>query len=138
MYAAAKAKQQSYHQTEHFSAPHLVANYKTGREIYAEGDLINKHYWVLTGAVRICRLLSDGRRHVVAFHFPGEMFGLETGSNHSFSAEAIHGNSCRLRAPKEITLCVRLGSATRGYTQVYNLQSALALTWAHRTPHRRY
>ncbi|RVJ83546.1 pyridoxamine 5'-phosphate oxidase family protein [Sinorhizobium meliloti] len=41
---------------------------------------------------------------------------------------------------KEITwqVCVRLHSATRGYTQVHNLQTALALTWADRTPLRRY
>ncbi|RVI36093.1 helix-turn-helix domain-containing protein, partial [Sinorhizobium meliloti] len=34
-------------------------------------------------------LLSDGRRQVVSFHLPGEMFGFEAGSNHFFFAEAI-------------------------------------------------
>ncbi|RVJ66360.1 helix-turn-helix domain-containing protein, partial [Sinorhizobium medicae] len=42
-----------------------------------------------TGAVRVYRLLSDGRRQVVSFHLPGEMFGFEAGPNHSFFAEAI-------------------------------------------------
>ncbi len=53
------------------------------------GDLNDKCYQVSTGAVRIYRLLSDGRRQVVSFHLPGEMFGFEAGSNHSFFAEAI-------------------------------------------------
>jgi len=93
MYAA-QAKQQSVEQAEHLaqvqvSGPHLVATYKAGREIYAEGDLNDKCYQVSTGAVRVYRLLSDGRRQVVSFHLPGEMFGFEAGTNHSFFAEAI-------------------------------------------------
>ncbi|MDE4578324.1 cyclic nucleotide-binding domain-containing protein [Sinorhizobium meliloti] len=56
---------------------HLVATYKPGREIYAQGDLNGKCYQVSTGAVRVYRLLSDGRRQVVSFHLPGEMFGCE-------------------------------------------------------------
>ncbi|RVL53749.1 helix-turn-helix domain-containing protein [Sinorhizobium meliloti] len=93
MYAAAQAKPQSI-EVEHLgpapmSGPHLVATYKPGREIYAQGDLNDKCYQVSTGAVRIHRLLSDGRRQVVSFHLPGEMFGFEAGSNHSFFAEAI-------------------------------------------------
>ncbi|MDX0372286.1 cyclic nucleotide-binding domain-containing protein, partial [Sinorhizobium meliloti] len=71
MYAAAKAKPQSI-EVEHLgpapmSRPHLVATYKPGREIYAQGDLIDKCYQVSTGAVRVYRLLSDGRRQVVSF-----------------------------------------------------------------------
>lgn len=94
MYAAAQAKQHSLAQAEHLaqaqaSGPYLVAAYKPGREIYAEGDLNDKCYQVSTGAVRVYRLLSDGRRQVVSFHLPGEMFGFEAGSNHSFFAEAI-------------------------------------------------
>jgi len=93
MYAAAQAKPQSI-EAEHLgpapiAGPHLVATYKPGREIYAQGDLNDKCYQVSIGAVRVYRLLSDGRRQVVSFHLPGEMFGFEAGSNHSFFAEAI-------------------------------------------------
>lgn len=94
MYAAAQARQQSVEQAEQLakpqvSGPHLVATYKAGREIYAEGDLNDKCFQVSTGAVRVYRLLSDGRRQVVSFHLPGEMFGFEAGTDHSFFAEAI-------------------------------------------------
>ncbi|MQX60742.1 cyclic nucleotide-binding domain-containing protein, partial [Sinorhizobium meliloti] len=75
MYAAAQAKPPSI-EAEHLrpaaiSEPHLVATYKPGREIYAQGDLNDKCYQVSTGAVRVYHLLSDGRRQVVSFHLPG-------------------------------------------------------------------
>ncbi|MGZ2476469.1 hypothetical protein ACVI1N_004824 [Sinorhizobium medicae] len=83
MYAAAQVKPKSF-EAEHLgpapiSGPHLVPTYKAGREIYAQGDLSDKCYQVSTGAVRVYRLLSDGRRQVVSFHLPGEMFGFEAG-----------------------------------------------------------
>ena len=48
---------------------------------------------VMSGAVRISKLLDDGRRQVTAFHLPGEIFGLELGKEHRFSAEAISESS---------------------------------------------
>jgi CRP/FNR family nitrogen fixation transcriptional regulator len=35
------------------------------------------------------RFLSDGRRQIDAFHLPGDVFGLELGRVHGFSAEAV-------------------------------------------------
>lgn len=58
-------------------------------QIYAQGEPAGAIYRIEYGAVRVCRLLSDGRRQVVAFHFAGEIFGLEADSVHSFYAEAI-------------------------------------------------
>ncbi|WEJ08672.1 helix-turn-helix domain-containing protein [Sinorhizobium prairiense] len=69
--------------------PHLVATYKPGREIYGQGDTVAKCYQIETGTVRVYRLLSDGRRQIVAFCFAGEVFGLEAGSTHRFFAEAV-------------------------------------------------
>ena len=34
-------------------------------------------------------MLSDGRRQIGAFYLPGDVFGLEVGDDHTFSAEAI-------------------------------------------------
>ena len=39
--------------------------------------------------MRTYRVLADGRRQIGAFHLPGDIFGLETGDQHTFSAEAI-------------------------------------------------
>jgi CRP-like cAMP-binding protein len=58
-------------------------------EIYAEGEAAEYIYKVVSGAVRTYKLLNDGRRQIGAFHLPGDMFGLEAGDEHHFSAEAI-------------------------------------------------
>lgn len=60
-------------------------------EIYGEGDRAGFFYQVISGAVRSYKLLSDGRRQIDAFHLPGDIFGLESGSEHRFFAEAVGG-----------------------------------------------
>jgi CRP-like cAMP-binding protein len=58
-------------------------------EIYGEGEPADYLYKVVSGTVRTYKVLSDGRRQVGAFYMPGDVFGLETGDEHTFSAEAI-------------------------------------------------
>lgn len=58
-------------------------------EIFAQDEDADLVHMVVSGAVRTTRLLSDGRRQVGAFYYPGDLIGLETGAVHRFSAEAI-------------------------------------------------
>ncbi|CAN1571695.1 Crp cAMP-binding proteins - catabolite gene activator and regulatory subunit of cAMP-dependent protein kinases [Caulobacteraceae bacterium] len=58
-------------------------------EIYVQSEPVERIYRVISGAVRTTRLLSDGRRQVGEFYFPGDVFGLETGPEHRYSAEAL-------------------------------------------------
>ena len=58
-------------------------------EIYGEGEPADFVYKVVSGTVRTYKVLADGRRQIGAFHLPGDVFGLEVGEEHSFSAEAI-------------------------------------------------
>jgi CRP-like cAMP-binding protein len=58
-------------------------------EIYGEGEPADYLYKVISGTVRTYKVLSDGRRQIGAFYMPGDVFGLETGDEHTFSAEAI-------------------------------------------------
>lgn len=58
-------------------------------EIYAEGDPATRYYKLVSGVVRTCKLLTDGRRQIEAFHVAGEIFGIERGAEHRFSAEAV-------------------------------------------------
>jgi len=44
---------------------------------------------VISGAVRTTRLMGDGRRQIGDFYYPGDLFGIETGPKHRFSAEAL-------------------------------------------------
>jgi CRP/FNR family nitrogen fixation transcriptional regulator len=58
-------------------------------EVYGEDEPAEYLYQVISGAVRTCRLLDDGRRQVIAFHLPGDIFGVEAGEMHLCSAETI-------------------------------------------------
>ena len=58
-------------------------------EIYGENEPAEYLYKVVTGAVRTYKVLNDGRRQIGAFYLPGDIFGLEVGDMHTFSAEAI-------------------------------------------------
>jgi CRP/FNR family transcriptional regulator, nitrogen fixation regulation protein len=57
--------------------------------IYEENDRTDHLYKIVSGTVRTCKVLVDGRRQVAAFYLPGEMFGVEAGERHLFSAEAV-------------------------------------------------
>jgi CRP/FNR family nitrogen fixation transcriptional regulator len=46
--------------------------------------------------VRTYKVLSDGRRQIGAFHLPGDIFGLEAGTEHAFSAEAVVKSTVRM------------------------------------------
>ncbi|MGE0830062.1 MAG: helix-turn-helix domain-containing protein [Hyphomonadaceae bacterium] len=58
-------------------------------EIFGEDEPADYVYRVLSGAVRTLRFSQDGRRQILGFHFPGDIFGLEPGAEHSLSAEAV-------------------------------------------------
>jgi CRP-like cAMP-binding protein len=60
-------------------------------EIFGEGEAAEYVYKVVSGAVRTYKILSDGRRQIGGFYLPGDIFGLEIGKEHQFSAEAING-----------------------------------------------
>lgn len=69
--------------------PRAITFHASGSEIYAQGEKSGSLYRIESGAVRIYRLLTDGRRQVVAFHVQGETFGFEAWGCRSFYAEAI-------------------------------------------------
>ncbi len=59
-------------------------------EIFGEDEPAEYAYKVIKGVVRTYKVLSDGRRQIGAFYLPGDVFGLEIGKAHRFSAEAIN------------------------------------------------
>ena len=71
-------------------------SYRKGSEIYGEKEPAEYVYQVKSGAVRSYKLLSDGRRQIGAFHLVGEIFGLENGSEHRSTTEAIVDTTVRL------------------------------------------
>ena len=79
-------------------------SYKKGNEIFGEKEPADYVYQIVTGAVRSYKLLSDGRRQIGAFHLAGDIFGLEIGSDHRFTAEAIVDTTVRLMKRRSLEL----------------------------------
>jgi CRP/FNR family nitrogen fixation transcriptional regulator len=69
--------------------PGVQVRYAREEEIFGEGEPADHVYKVLSGGVRTYRILRDGRRQIDEFHFAGGHFGIEAGSEHRTTAEAI-------------------------------------------------
>jgi len=76
-----------------------ISLYGGDSEIYGQGEQAGALYQIEFGAVRLYRLLADGRRQISAFHLAGEVFGFESGDTHHFFAEAICATGLRVIRP---------------------------------------
>ena len=65
-------------------------SYPRNVEIFGQDEPAEYLYKVVSGSVRNCKILDDGRRQVTGFHMAGEVFGLESDEEHHFSAEAVN------------------------------------------------
>ena len=77
-------------------------SFAANAEIYGENEPADYLYKVVSGTVRTYKVLVDGRRQIGAFHLPGDIFGFETGDEHTFSAEAI--TDCKIIVIKRSTV----------------------------------
>ena len=101
--------------------------YRRGTEIFGEGEETEYVYQIVSGAVRTYKLLCDGRRQVNAFHLPGDMFGLENGAAHRFSAEAVVATTVRIAKRRSLVEAMqgqRAGSSRVLGLVTQNLQHA--------------
>lgn len=64
-----------------------------GETIFFEGDRASHVYNLTSGALRISKLLSDGRRQIAGFLFPGDFLGITMEDEHAFTAEAVVDSS---------------------------------------------
>jgi CRP/FNR family nitrogen fixation transcriptional regulator len=67
----------------------IARTFARDQMIYREGDRADFIFKVVSGAVRISRLLCDGRRQIQAFYLPGDVFGIELRPQRLTRAEAI-------------------------------------------------
>jgi len=76
---------------------------KAKQTICSEDDAAEYLYNIRRGAVRISKMLSDGRRQITGFLFAGDFFGLSCGDKYSYTAEAITDvELCRFQRAKII------------------------------------
>ncbi len=64
-----------------------LVSVRRNQALFREGDPGRSWFKVLTGTLRSCRLLPDGRRHITGFTLPGDFVGLE--DIYRFTAEAV-------------------------------------------------
>ena len=64
--------------------------------LFQEGDDADNVYNILSGVLKLYKLLPDGRRQITGFVYQGDFLGVASVGVHSFSAEAISDVSlCR-------------------------------------------
>jgi CRP/FNR family transcriptional regulator len=67
-----------------------------GDPLFDEGQPADHVFNVTAGAVKVYKLLADGRRQMTGFLFPGDFLGLANEENYAYSAEAVtHTALCR-------------------------------------------
>lgn len=64
---------------------HIAQN----QTVFSQGEPASQAYKVVSGVVRLCKHLPDGRRQIAQFLFPGDYFSFVTIGDHGFSAEAV-------------------------------------------------
>lgn len=57
--------------------------------IFNQGQKAEKFYLLAAGIIRVSRILPEGERHIVAFHWPGDLFGLEADGLYVDHAETV-------------------------------------------------
>jgi CRP-like cAMP-binding protein len=94
---------------------------KRNVEIFGEHENAEYLYKVVSGTVRTYRVLADGRRQIGAFYVAGDVFGLENGALHSFSAEAV--TDCKLLVVKRSALVAMAARDTAVAQQLWAITS---------------
>ncbi|MGQ3671389.1 helix-turn-helix domain-containing protein [Xanthobacter sp. TB0136] len=95
----------SVHSADLLVALGSVATFSRNAEIFSEDALADHIYVLLSGTVRVCKLLGDGRRQIANFCLAGDVFGWEMGARHRFSAEAV--GECKVVRVKRSILFAR-------------------------------
>jgi CRP/FNR family nitrogen fixation transcriptional regulator len=77
-----------------------IVRCKMGETIYYQEGPADYWYRILSGAARKSALLADGRRQIVDFLLPGDLFGFGTREGHRFSVEVIAEGTTVARYPR--------------------------------------
>ena len=88
-----------------------VGPYHAGDVLFREGDPFESIAAVRAGTVKTCVTDRDGHEHVLGFHFPGEVIGLNAIDGHRYPCDAIALDTvmlCRFSFPKIALLAQRL------------------------------
>src|SRR5688500_15523007 len=60
-----------------------------GVAVFWESDAASDVFQIASGCLRLCRVLSDGRRALMGFVFAGEVLGISFPASYPYTAEAV-------------------------------------------------
>ncbi|HUO90574.1 MAG TPA: helix-turn-helix domain-containing protein [Rhizomicrobium sp.] len=66
-----------------------ASSFNRNNTIFSEGDDARFAYKVISGGVRLCKMMADGRRQIAEFALPGDYFGFDWLEQHALTAEAL-------------------------------------------------
>src|SRR5262249_1542323 len=67
-----------------------ISRFDRNSTIFTEGDEAAYSYKVISGAVRLSKIMSDGRRQIAEFALPGDFFGIDWLEEYALTAEALN------------------------------------------------
>ena len=97
---------------------HRVAPEST---LFGQGDSARYLYQVTKGVLRLCRLMTDGRRSVTGFAYAGDMIGIAAWNSYAYSAETV--TACQLRRTPRPAIDKLLKDLPRLAQQMYAMVS---------------
>ena len=73
------------------------AELDVGQMVFLEGDESTYLFNVVSGSLRLTKMLPDGRRQIVGFLFPGDFLGLSFNREYAYTAETLAPTTlCRM------------------------------------------
>ena len=88
----------SYDELQYLAAIVSTITLDADQSLFDEGQPARHVYIVTAGAMRLYKLLPDGRRQVTGFLFVSDFLGLANGENYAYGAEAVvDAELCRFR-----------------------------------------
>jgi CRP-like cAMP-binding protein len=74
-----------------------LRRYSADETVYCQDEAADHWYQLVDGAARKCTQMSDGRRQIVDFLLPGDLFGFHAGARHDCSVECVAPNTAVVR-----------------------------------------
>ncbi len=84
---------------EHISAMARGSDLDVGQAVFFEGDDARNLFVLISGALKLYKLLPDGRRQITGFLYAGDFLGLAFNDVYQYTAEAL-GPSRLCRLPR--------------------------------------
>ena len=74
---------------------------KAGEPLFFEGDVSGDCFIVQSGALKLYKLMQDGRRQITVFLFKGDFLGIQAGAEYGYTAEALEpAEACAIPGDK--------------------------------------